>query len=93
MSLQTMGVKLDIETRNRLKNLGEVKRRTTHWLMRDAIERYLAQEEETERRKQETLDSWKHYRATGEVVGHDAVERWLDTWGDEQEAPCPPSEH
>ncbi len=89
MNLQTLGVKLDIQTRNRLKNLGETRRRTTHWLMRDAIQRYLTEEEEMERRKQETLESWEHYRTTGEAVDHEVVMRWLNTWGDQQEAPCP----
>lgn len=41
----TVGVKLDDETRDHLKNLGEVKQRSVHWLMREAIEDYIEKEE------------------------------------------------
>lgn len=41
----TVGVKLDDETRDRLKNLGEVKQRSVHWLMREAIQDYIEKEE------------------------------------------------
>jgi predicted transcriptional regulator len=37
----TMGVKLDEETRNRLKSLSTAKQRSAHWLMREAIREYL----------------------------------------------------
>ncbi|MBS3955354.1 MAG: ribbon-helix-helix protein, CopG family [Methylomicrobium sp.] len=41
----TVGVKLDDETRDCLKNLGEVKQRSVHWLMREAIQDYIEKEE------------------------------------------------
>ncbi|MDP2204520.1 MAG: ribbon-helix-helix domain-containing protein [Methylicorpusculum sp.] len=41
----TVGVILDDETRDRLKNLGEVKQRSVHWLMREAIQDYIEKEE------------------------------------------------
>lgn len=87
-----MGVKLDEHTRDRLKALGEAKRRSAHWLMREAIRQYLAREEEAERRKQETLESWEQYQATGASVSHEALLRWLETWGTDQEGPCPTPE-
>ncbi|MBE2204099.1 MAG: toxin-antitoxin system, partial [Chthoniobacterales bacterium] len=34
MTSTTMGVKLDEQTRDRLKTLGETRRRSPHWLMR-----------------------------------------------------------
>ena len=41
MNPTTMGVKLDERTRDRLKILGEARRRSPHWLMREAIREYL----------------------------------------------------
>ncbi len=45
MVTTTVGVKLDKETRARLKKLGDAKQRSAHWLMKDAISRYLDAEE------------------------------------------------
>jgi predicted transcriptional regulator len=89
MSYTTMGVKLDPETRQRLKALGETKRRTAHWLMREAINQYLAREEAALRRQQETRESWEHYKATSEYLSHEAMMAWLATWGTDKEGPCP----
>ena len=85
----TVGVKLDEKTRERLKQLGEVKQRTPHWLMRDAILTYLDHEEQIEREKQEDIDRWNRYQATGQHVSHEAVEAWLESWGTDEESECP----
>ena len=31
----------------------------------------------------------QHYRETGEAVSHDKVVAWLDSWGTDNELPCP----
>ena len=48
MAATTVGVKLDGETRARLKKLGDARQRSTHWLMKEAIARYLEAEERYE---------------------------------------------
>lgn len=63
MAATTIGVKLDAEIRERLRNLGEAKRRSTHWLMREAIARYLETEERYEREKAEDQAEWEIGRA------------------------------
>ncbi len=90
MMNMTIGVKLDDTIRERLKAVGTAKRRSTHWLMREAISQFLAREEEALKRARETAESWEHYQMTGEHVGHDAMTAWLETWGTEKEGPCPP---
>ena len=85
----TIGVKLDDTIRERLKTVGTAKRRSTHWLMREAINQFLAREEEVLRRQQETLESWEHYQTTSEHVSHSVMTTWLETWGTEKEGPCP----
>ena len=74
-----MGVKLDEETRTRLSNLGKAKKRSTHWLMKDAIHRYLEVEERYEREKAEDQARWDRYLETGIAIPHEDVMAKLDT--------------
>jgi predicted transcriptional regulator len=78
MSTTTMGLKLDDETRARLKKLGELKQRSSHWLMKEAIHRYLDAEERYEREKAEDLARWQRYLDTGTAVPHETVKSRLD---------------
>lgn len=82
------GVKLPPELKLRLKTLGEFKKRSIHWLMKDAIERYIEEEEHTEKLKQETLSRW-HEAELDKVVSDEAVTAWLDTWGSDEEGKRP----
>jgi predicted transcriptional regulator len=92
MSTTTMGVKLDDETRDRLKSLAEARRRSAHWLMKEAIAQYLQREEEIERRNREADAAWDEYRATGKSVSQEDMSAWLDSWGTDKEGPCPDPE-
>ncbi len=74
----TMGVKLDEETRNRLKVLGKARKRTPHWLMKSAILEYLEREEAHEAEKREDMERWNRYLQTGEVISNDEMMSWLD---------------
>ena len=88
-----MGVKLDEETRERLKALAEARRRSPHWLMKEAISQFLEREEEIEQRNREADEAWAEYRRTGQFVSHEAMSAWLDTWGTDTEGPCPDLEN
>jgi predicted transcriptional regulator len=92
MSKTTMGIKLDDETRDRLKALAEARRRSAHWLMKEAIGQYLQREEEIERRNREADAAWDEYRVTGKSVSHEDMSAWLDSWGTDKEGPCPDPE-
>jgi predicted transcriptional regulator len=81
-------VKLDADVKDRLERLGELKHRSSHWLMKEAIVRYLEQEEHNEKLKQETLESWKEIEK-GKIVSHQSVSEWLDTWGTDEEKDRP----
>ena len=74
----TVGVKLDKQTRERLKKLGETRQRTPHWLMKEAIARYLETEERFEREKSEDLARWQRYVETGNAVSHDDAKERLE---------------
>ena len=47
-TIRSMSVKLDPDTRTRIENLAAVRRRSTHWIMRDAIQQYVEREEKRE---------------------------------------------
>jgi predicted transcriptional regulator len=88
-SMTSRAVKLDEEIYNRLKVLGEARRRSPHWLMKEAIQQFIEREEEAEHIRQDTLERWARFEATGETVSHEAVDTWLETWGTEREDKCP----
>lgn len=73
-----MGVKLDEETRERLKRISEMKDRSVHWLMKDAIRRYLDTEEQFEHEKAEDLARYQAYLDTGRHVSNEDMMSWLD---------------
>jgi len=87
--LKPMGIKLPITERERLKKLSLQKKRSAHWLAKEAISQYLDREEAAERFKLETLAAWEEYQQTGESLSHDDVAAWLKTWGTDQETECP----
>jgi predicted transcriptional regulator len=89
VKMTTMGVKLDEDTRNRLKTLGEHRERSPHWLMKKAINEFLDKEEELEQRNREADDAWSEYQTTGQSVSHETMDAWLETWGTDKESPCP----
>ena len=78
MATTTVGVKLDDETRARLRNLGQAKQRSTHWMVKEAVARYLEVEERYERERAEDLARWERYVETGHAVPHETVRAWLD---------------
>jgi predicted transcriptional regulator len=73
----TQGIKLDDETIIRLKTVAEQKGRSPHWLMKTAIERYLADEELYEREKIEDLARFELYVLTGTAYETSEVEPWI----------------
>ena len=82
-------IKLDEKLKNRIQSLAEVKHRSIHWMMREAIEEYVSREEARESFKQEALASWKNFQETGLHVTHQELCDWLDTWGTENEIEAP----
>lgn len=77
MADQTIGVRLDDQTRERYRRLGERKRRSSHYLMKEALTRYLEEEEALEERlaayEEESLD----YHRTGEAIPSEQIDAWI----------------
>jgi len=74
----TQALKLDDETNSRLKALALQRNRSAHWLVRDALQRYLAEEERYEREKAEDLAEYEDYLLTGKAIDNDKVASWLN---------------
>lgn len=87
--LKPMGIKLSEHDRERLKRLAETRKRTSHWLAKEAIAQYLNREEAVEHFRQESIAAWEEYQRTGRSVPNDQVMAWLDSWGSEDEREAP----
>jgi predicted transcriptional regulator len=87
--IKPMAIKLPQQERDRLQQLGVAKKRSAHWLAKEAITQYLDREEAAVQFKQESVARWEEYCHTGKSVPHDAVMRWLDSWGTENELEAP----
>ena len=70
-------LKLDDELKNRVRYLAAARRRSSHWIMREAIAQYVAREEKREMLRQETLRSWEEYQRTGLHLSGDEVDTWM----------------
>ena len=85
----TIGIKLDEHTKERLKQLGEARSRSPHWLMRFAIQQFLDREENYEREKREDMERWERFQLTGQAVSHDTAAAWLTKLAEDEDGPCP----
>ena len=89
MATITQGIKLEPEVRERLQKLGELKKRSPHFLMKEAITLYLEREERTERERAEDSARYERYQLTGEAVSDEAATAWLESLAQGKAAPCP----
>ena len=74
---QPVAIKLDADTKKRVKRLADARHRTPHWLMREAITQYLVREEKREAFRQDGINAWNEYQATGLHVTLEEADTWL----------------
>ncbi|MBL8576727.1 MAG: CopG family ribbon-helix-helix protein [Mesorhizobium sp.] len=82
-------IKLDEDLKGRIQHLAEARRRSAHWIMREAIAQYVEREEQRETLRQDTLRAWEEFQASGLHATADEVDKWLASWGAENEQPAP----
>jgi predicted transcriptional regulator len=73
----TTTLKLDLDVKKRVQRLASARRRSPHWLMREAIEEYVEREEKREQFRKDALVAWDHYEATGLHVSAEEADAWL----------------
>lgn len=88
-SIRPIAIKIDEDTRERVKRLAEARQRSSHWMMLEAIRQYVEREEKREAFRQDGINAWNEYQETGLHVTGDEVIAWLDTWGEENEQAAP----
>lgn len=85
----TTSIKLDDNLASRIRRLAELRRRSAHWIMREAIRDYVVREEARESFRQEALASWSAFQDTGRHLTGEEVQAWLTSWGSDAEAEPP----
>ena len=70
-------LKLDETLKSRVQQLASLRRRSAHWIMREAIAQYVEREEKREAFKQDALRAWNKYQATGLHVSEQEADDWL----------------
>ena len=88
-AVHPVAIKIDANTKERVKRLAEARHRTPHWLMREAISQYVVREEKREAFRQDGINAWNEYQATGLHVTLEEADAWLATLevGQEVEPP------
>ena len=76
-SVKPISVKLDQETRLRIESLAKSRRRSSHWIMGEAIQQYIEREEKREAFRQAGIRAWNEYQDTGLHVTFEAADAWL----------------
>lgn len=75
---RAVSVKLDDDDRARLAALAARKKRSPHYLMREAVRAYLLREEERASFIQEAQDAWNDYQRNGRHVTLEDLEAWAE---------------
>jgi len=87
--VRPVAVKLDQDIRDRIKRLADARHRTTHWMMREAIQQYIEREEKRELFRQEGVRAWNEYQLTGLHVTPEEADAWLEKLEAGQDAELP----
>jgi len=83
-------IKLDDELKARVQHLAEARRRSAHWIMREAIAQYVEREEKRETYKQDALRAWEEYQRTGRHLTLEEADAWLAKLEAGEDAELPP---
>ena len=89
-AMRPVAIKIDEDTRARVKRLAIARQRTPHWLMREAIQQYVAREEQREALRQDTLKAWENYRVNGGLhITADEADAWLGEFEQDKDVEPP----
>lgn len=84
-----LSIKLEPSYKERLGHLANAKKRTAHALAREAIQRFVEQEETYENNRKEAIASYEEYLETGLHITLDEADNWMATWGTNNEKEMP----
>lgn len=75
--------------KERVQRLASLRRRSPHWIMREAVEQYVEREEKREQFRQNALAAWTHYQSTGLYVTAEDADMWLASLEAGEDAAAP----
>jgi predicted transcriptional regulator len=83
-------LKIDDELKGRIRYLADIRDRSPHWIMREAIRQYVEREEKREAFKQEALQAWRDFAESGRHVTLEEADTWLSKLesGEDAEPPA-----
>jgi len=84
-----LGVRLEADLETRLENLAQRTHRSKSYHAKEALKLYIEREEIKEKRDQQSIERWEQFQEDDDSIANDSVINWLDSWGAEQEKPCP----
>ncbi|MGY0618455.1 CopG family ribbon-helix-helix protein [Lysobacter sp. A378] len=70
-------MKIDPDIKVRIQRLAEARHRSSHWLLREAVEQYVEREEKRESFRQAGLAAWAAYQETGLHVTAAEADAWM----------------
>jgi predicted transcriptional regulator len=76
-TVATTSLKIDSELKERVRQLASARRRSAHWIMREAVEQYVSREEKREQFRADALAASSEYQATGLHVTAEEADAWL----------------
>ena len=89
MAAVSTSIKLDPNMKDRVQRVADSMRRTPHWVMKEAVEKYITDAERREAWERESLEALKELDETGLHVTGEEVMVWLESWGTDDEKPAP----
>lgn len=84
-----LGVRLEEQLENRLSALAAKTKRSKSFIAKEALIRYIEEEERKQRENELTVARWEEYQESGETVSNEAMMDWLESWGTDEEKSCP----
>jgi predicted transcriptional regulator len=85
----TTSLKLDSALKERVQRLASARRRSAHWIMREAVEQYVGREEQHEEFRQSALTAWNEYKTNGLHATAEEADAWLAKLEASEEAKAP----
>ena len=82
-------LKLDPDLKGRVVRLAADRRRSAHWVMREAIAQYVDREEAQTKFYRDALTAWEGYQTNGGHVTAAAADAWLAKLEAGEDAPPP----
>jgi predicted transcriptional regulator len=76
-----VSLKLDAGERARLAALATTRKRSSHYLMREAVREYLTREEARQSFRDEAAEAWRDYEESGRHATQAEVDGWIDSLG------------